>query len=170
MIGQTSPTSEVGRWAQHVIGLERRIAELERLGQRLPVGARGIVGYAQVTANQTPITSIVDLTGLTVTWTADSARRYKITGSVMLQSNVASDSSRVTFADGSNNIVQLSQVQFVGANVPLSCERSVIQSGLSGSVTRKLRAARQNGTGNVTMVAAATIPAFILVEDIGPAA
>ena len=41
---------------------------------------KGVLGYAQVTANQGSITTGSDLTGLSVTVTVPAGRRLKITG------------------------------------------------------------------------------------------
>lgn len=138
----------------------------------------GKMGYAEVTANQTGITdTAADLTSLTVTWTAVSARRYRTSFFVTLsaQTTIAqadNDLCRVQITDGSNNIKTIGTVTHPVVDVGMSCVASVTETGLSGSTTRKLRGRRGNGfgTGNaMSLLAASTYPAYILVEDIGPA-
>lgn len=143
----------------------------------------GKMGYAQVTANQTTITTETDLTSLTVTWTAVSARRYRITGYCTMR--VDSTPSPATWAcvyitDGSNTKKQAGYGSFVPSGTSDSNDSlyttafvSVTETGLSGSTTRKLRAeSRGAGAANgdtVALIASSTQPAYILVEDIGPA-
>src|SRR5262245_32050604 len=42
----------------------------------------GVIGYVAVTSSQGSITTIVDLTSLTITFTALADRRYRVTGFV----------------------------------------------------------------------------------------
>lgn len=134
-----------------------------KLAASLP---RGVVAKAKVTANQTPITTIVDLTGLTVTWTADPSRLYKISFHITVSSSVAADNGRVTITDspGTTDFGLAGGYLFTTS---IALDATTYESGLSGSITRKLRLARISGTGNLTMTASATSPAHILVEDIG---
>jgi hypothetical protein len=128
---------------------------------------RGVVGYASVTSNQTPITTIADLTSLTVTWTAVAARRYRITGQTLPQSTVTNDSVGLSITTSGNTVVARQDTGDMLANVPrgLTCQVVVVPG--AGSTTYKLRMERQSGTGDVTNNATSTIPSFILVEDIG---
>lgn len=126
----------------------------------------GSIGYAEVTANQTGITTIVDLTSLTLTWTAVANRVYKITGFAQFTSSVAADVARLSITTDGNTLVQMGQ-QVVGATpVTIAAVRRIVTG--AGSQTYKLRAERSAGTGNVAMNVGATLPGFILVEDIGP--
>lgn len=126
---------------------------------------KGKVGFAQVTAAQGTITTVVDLTSLTVTFTALASRYYRITGFVNnFTSSVTTDRADLIIADGSS-------VQIAAATTSVSTPTAlicfaVLQPG-AGSKTYKLRAQRGAGTGNVSMNASATTPAFILIEDIG---
>lgn len=134
-----------------------------KLADDLPLG---IVAYAQVTANQGSITTpFVDLTGLTVTFTAVSGRRYKVTGVVLPSSTVAGDTVIIALTTGAN-----SQLQQANAVATITSETVVlvwVSSGSdSGSTTWKLRIDRF-GSGTVQNTAGATLPSFILVEDIG---
>lgn len=128
----------------------------------------GWIGYAEVTANQTGITTVTDLTGLTVTVTAGTARRLKITGRCLADSSVITDriilsikESATTFGQGYGHPPAANEQETITA------EATVTPS--AGTHTYKLTLER-NGTGTVRMIAAATVPAFIVVEDIGPAA
>lgn len=133
----------------------------------LPAGLEG-GGYAQITANQGSITTIADVTGLTVTWTAVTGRSYRIAVQCEASSTVAADVVIVAITDPSNTIKTRATTVLPTATVSATLAASVIESGLSGSTTRKVRAQRALGTGTITLTAAATFPAFILVLDIGP--
>jgi len=126
----------------------------------------GVQGYVEVTGNQGSLgASFTDANSLTRTWTAVANRRYRLTAEGLISSTSAGVAS-MNIADPSNNQIQLCQTQLSitgsGAKVVLSA----IISPAAGSITRKVRVAVSAGTG--TLVAAATSPAYLLVEDIGP--
>jgi hypothetical protein len=128
---------------------------------------KGKIGFVQVTANQGSITTVVDLTSLTVTWTAVASRYYKITGWGLIQTTVADDVFAISITDGGGTQSQQANVHLRVANqASFSMPQVVIQPG-AGSKTVKLRALRVTGTGTGTLVASSNNPAFILVEDIG---
>lgn len=133
----------------------------------------GVKGYAKATAEQTSITTETDLTSLTVTWTATSARLYRISfHCVMINTDTfaATETITVKVTDGSN----VMSFEAIAAGVEgesgdtggqITLVGVGYETGLSGSVTRKLRAVTT--TSNAELRASATSPAFILVEDIG---
>lgn len=126
----------------------------------------GWIGYAEVTANQAAISAVVDLTGLTVSVTVGASRRIRITGSTLFNGTTLDDSAQMQIREGAT------QLQIGEAPIRTSfasIERSVIITPTAGAHTYKLMAARNVGTGSVTLGASATNPAFILVEDLGPA-
>ena len=135
----------------------------------LEVGdSKQLLGYAEVTANQTTISTETDLTGLSVTVTTPEllGRRIKITGWVSFSSagtsamwialRLREDDTQIS--DG-NVVMDVS-----GRNI--LCTTIAYQTPSAGSHTYKLRAARIGGTDLITMVAGATEPAFISVEVI----
>jgi hypothetical protein len=126
----------------------------------------GRVASASTTTNTTSIgSSYTDLTGLSVTWTAVTNRRYKVTGYTDLSSTSAG-LNNVRITDGSNN--KTAETQFTMDANALSTHNPIeVFTGTSGSVTRKLRARVGAGTGGTQ--ANVYGPHLILVEDIGPA-
>ena len=127
----------------------------------------GIMGYAQATALQSGITTEVNVTGLTVTFTADSTRYYKTTiYTFSALQNTAAGYAEFKITDGSN-VQKQSGVIYQGAGVQSPLCVSVVETGLSGSVTRKARALTNAGT--LTLAAASASPMFIVIEDIGQA-
>jgi hypothetical protein len=130
--------------------------------------ARGTVssGYAQLTSDQTGFNNTAaDITGLTVTWTAVAGRRYRITGHVgCAQQNTAGGFWNLQITDGAGTITALAPHSLAASEqAPVTAFEVVVPGG--GSVTRKLRARTNAGTGDVLATSGRT--AFILVEDIG---
>lgn len=127
----------------------------------------GWIGYVEVTANQTGITTAaVALTGVTVTVTAGTTRRLKITGHAEFAETVATVAvvDLLIYEDG----VQVGRGKLGDpAAQSESADAVAIRTPSAGAHTYALFAITNAGT--VSMVAAATAPAFILVEDIGPA-
>lgn len=122
-------------------------------------------GYAPATANQTGITTTpVDLTSLTVTVTTVAGRRYKITAQCAYAETVATVSivNTTILQDG----VQVGNIRLgdPAAQAETSHGFAIITPA-AGSHTFKLQGSTNAGT--VSLVATATEPAFILIEDIG---
>jgi len=127
----------------------------------------GIVAYAEKTDNQTGITTAADVTSITATWTAVSSRYYRTTiyCDDLLQ-NTSNSQSRFLITD-SSNVQKQKGFYFMLATEINSISISVIETGLSGSITRKLRASTD--AGSLTINASATSPSYIVVEDLGQA-
>ena len=141
------------------------VAEHNRLSG-VPLGTL-TSGYAQVTANQTGITTSVNLTGLTVTVTVGSGRRIRISGQGWFSSSVASDTGQLLIQEGATVLNGGQVVTPAGAGQLASTFVSAILQPSAGAHTYKLTAARAGGSGSMTFNAGATFPAYILVEDIG---
>lgn len=127
----------------------------------------GVLGYAQVAADQAGITTVVDLTGLSATVTVASGRRIRVRGKVQLTSTVANDQVGLIIAESGAQLDFSSETIIANGNqVFVFCE--VILTPSAGVHTYNLRAQRTApGTGIVTMSATPTRVAFIIAEDIG---
>ena len=131
---------------------------------------RGRVAYAQVTASQTPFTTQADVTGLSVTFTAVSGRNYRTMAFMELGDSVAGDLIIAYLTTGANTqLVRHTIVSpaLVSGVTYMVAVMSYSSSSLSGSTTHKVRLERNVGSGTLGMFAAATSPAFIMVEDLG---
>lgn len=129
--------------------------------------AWGDIARQERSTQQGGITTVTDITGMSVTWTALANRRYRLSASCLLFSTVAGDIAQMQITDAANNVQALGQVSALnGFGVSCRCEWKV--SGIFGAQTHKLRVVRGVGTGSVTFDAAATYPAYLTVEDIGP--
>ena len=129
----------------------------------------GKVAYASVTADQGSITTEADLTGLSISWTSLAGRYYRISAECFFKSSVANDFANLSITNLTPTAIQQSQVYCPSTTVVVKTACSVVVQPGAVTASYKLRASRASGTGNITMSAGATNPAFILVEDIGNA-
>lgn len=125
----------------------------------------GWIGHAQVTAGQTGISSVTDLTSLSLTVTVGTSRRLLIYGYARLIQNSLNGIVTLSIRDGSSNVVS-NNVQTISVGNNATGVVLAVVTPSSGSNTWKLSLATTSGT--VDMQADATFPAFILVQDIGP--
>lgn len=137
-------------------------------------GPLGTVGYAEVTADQTiPGATATDLTGLTVTFTATTGRRYKITGRINVSSGetVASGYAvaRLLILEGATDISsgEILAWSYTTVGDVLTVEAVVTPTAAAHTYKLTLFRPVSSGATNLVMRAAAAYPAFILVEDIG---
>jgi hypothetical protein len=136
----------------------------------------GYITSASITANSasTSGTTVLAVTGLSVTWTAVANRRYLISANLAMAGTVGTtDLIDSYIADGAlaskvrRNFVAPA---LVGGAWYQSVHLESYETGLSGSITRQVAIARNAGTGTAQIAAAATSPALILVTDLGPSA
>jgi len=127
-------------------------------------------GYVVVTAAQGSITTQVALTNLTVTFSMVTGRMYRVNAHCNFFSSVASDTATLTLVrDGTS--VALAHTAALGTsnnNLRTAGITRPVVGNTTGSVTIRLDAERQSGTGNITMHAGAVNVATMVIEDIGP--
>lgn len=130
---------------------------------------RGLKQIATRNSDATPFTTAADVSSMSITWTATSSRQYRVVAFAALTSSTSGDHGLILIADGSNNQKAIARGLSLSTSVatPVRCEEIV--TGLSGSVTRKMRAGRSAGSGNITVVMGSGALGVIYVEDIGPA-
>lgn len=130
-----------------------------------PRDAGGQLNYAQVVVNQATITAEVDLTGLSVAVTVGTGRRIKISHR-SLWISTASFTVRTAIKEGAT---QFNEFQAHSSIIGNGCSTAseAILTPSAGVHTYKIAGTVFGGTG--TMLASATFPAYILVEDIGAA-
>lgn len=127
-----------------------------------------VMAHASKTANEN-FTVLADVTGLSVTFTAIAGRLYRVEAIAQFTSTVANDACSLYLTDGANNTLQTSNAVGLPTANSLQAYCLLLASPGAGSVTYKARVQRTTGTGTVTLVAAATYPAYISVVDIGVA-
>jgi len=128
----------------------------------------GSYGYAQVTADQSGISTEADLTGLSVTVVLPASRRILISGNVMAASSAGDVRSQVYIKESTTYLAasHMSHPISGGSGRQTHQPMSVLTPS-SGSHTYKLSALIDSGT--MTAASSTTAPAFILVQDIGSA-
>ena len=132
--------------------------------------AGGWIGYAEVTANQSGIGSTVtDLTGLSVAVTVGPSRRIRISARVLVTGTVADTVAALLIREGGTTLTQ-GRCHIIGSTSANGLTSEVVLTPSTGAHTYKLSAQWAAGSGTITIEAAAGYPAFVLVEDIGPAA
>lgn len=135
-----------------------------------PRDAGGQLNYAQVVAAQNGITAgPTDLTSLSVAVTVGTGRRIKITGHGQLNYSDATTGHVIDVLEGAVTLGRVGGSPRMANTDVQVFDSSVILSPSAGAHTYKLSALRYVGAGNLNLQAAATNPAFILVEDIGAA-
>lgn len=126
----------------------------------------GWIGYVEATSNQGTIVSETDLTGLSVTVTAGSSRRLKLSSSVTVLAPSSGTSVIVKIKEGSTVIATATHdFSSLGLTNTLNLFATVAPS--SGSHTYKVTLQPVGGTFSTT--AASGSPNVLLVEDVGPA-
>lgn len=122
---------------------------------------------ASITAASSTFTAVADITGLSVTFTAETGRTYRISAEMNAQSTIAGDQVGIFITDSSNNVVQARYTGSVAASLQVGVSLTAFVSPGAGSVTYKIRGQRISGTGNGTVQASGTAPAYIWVDDLG---
>jgi len=132
---------------------------------------RGLVAPAVfITTAQSGITSVVDITGASITFTAVTGRMYKASFSATVSATAASSSFQIRLTDASNVQTNQQEIYFaVASGAELGMDASFTFTA-TGSTTRKLRALRGLGTASFALSSGATQPLCFWIEDIGPSA
>lgn len=171
-------TNGDGTLARLPIGDPGEVLQVNPAGTAPEWGTLGILGHAEVTTNQTGIVgTIVDLTGLTVTFTvAGSVNRVIQTMghcSFISPSGGAGRKGRLRLRDGAGTTLQFSNTpgpdMDTAANTGPETHVWIVEELAPGSHTRKLSAERVSGATSLTMDTSSIHPAEIVVEDLGPA-
>ena len=129
----------------------------------------GTRGYAETNADQA-VSTLTDITGMSVTFTANPSRRYRTTVSLAMRSTGTVNFASANILTGLGGFLVTGYWQLdPSASLALYATASTIETGLSGSQTRKLMVGPA-GVGSGTVVVTGSGGAiYIIVEDIGPA-
>jgi hypothetical protein len=128
-------------------------------------GTSGAGYVARTAGNLTVTTSLADLTGMTITWTAQANTVYRVTWSCYGTKNTAAGYTAIYVADGTSTI-QGASAMTVGAGENFNLSGSVIMIPAAGSVTAKLQGLAENNTSTVTASGGGN-PCTLIVEKIG---
>ncbi len=134
---------------------------------RLPFGVMALA--TTTTGSQAGVTTAVDITGMSVTFTAIANRNYKVSYHIYAVPTVTNACFTVNLQQGAT-IKQISIANGGVATVGSTLNGLFVGTFSAGSVTLKLTGALTAGsTGSVTFAPAGVLPYTLLVEDIGPA-
>lgn len=127
------------------------------------------VAYAISTAGSTGTTGTTDWSGLTTgAFTAVSNRLYLTIAAGVIGSTSSGEEAGLVIADGGSVQKQIQPVNIASATYGEGVMAMLLEAGLTGSNTRKVRVKRISALGTVSGTAAADQPAFIAVLDLGP--
>jgi hypothetical protein len=136
---------------------------------RLPWNMQwGRVGSAIATSNQGTFTTLVDLTSLTITFTAVANRIYRVTSECTFGATGAAGDVALIIATGAGTQLQKRGTHAGGAGVGVSISASVDLTPSAGSTTYKAQAQRDSGADTWTAIATSTQPNLIRIDDMGP--
>jgi hypothetical protein len=108
-----------------------------------------------------------DLTGLTLTWTAISTRVYELEAFVNVSTTVAGDNVIIQITDNAGTNQKSGVADMNAASRTQTIITKVRLTGLTGSVTYKVRGLRNAGTGTITTSGTGTFASYFTVKDVG---
>jgi hypothetical protein len=127
---------------------------------------RGVMGYVDRTAgNITVTTTIADLTGMTVTFTAEANRLYQATWQCTGTKDTTAGITAVYLTDSANTKIGSTNVYQIAGGFA-SLNGAITFSTTAGSKTYKLRA--DTNINTFTAYAVATLPLQFTITDLGP--
>lgn len=126
----------------------------------------GEEGYAEITSNSATQTTLADVTGLSVTWTADASRKYLVNVHYMLLSNTNNTFGNVWIRNASNTQLSVNTVYLANASFAAGGVLTHRMTGISGSYTVKVSIDNAGGANNVRLTAASVYPSSIQVIDV----
>jgi hypothetical protein len=128
---------------------------------------RGVMGYYVSTANSAIGTATADVTGASITWTAEANRLYRALFVCDYSITNASGLAGLYLTDSSNNIIQAIAATTANNNGFNQMTLQFLFTVSAGSVTRKIRSDVSAGTGTIRGTSGAVY--MFSIEDMGPA-
>ena len=128
---------------------------------------RGVMGYVvRSSGNVTVGTSLADVTGASVAFTAVANRAYKVTFSALITKSSTAGYFNWFITDGAN-VVQNDGFMDIVLGKTITFTTNYVVTGLAaGAQTLKMRAVTD--TAGMTIYATGTNKYTFIVEDIGP--
>jgi len=127
----------------------------------------GWIGYVEKTTSQTGISTITDITSLSVTVTVGTNRSILITGHFGTITTTATADVKGFIREGSTTLGTFVD-DTITSTGRAGGEGSVFLQPTGGSHTYKLSMSVSAGTGDLAANATDPGPAWILVQDLGP--
>jgi hypothetical protein len=129
----------------------------------------GVIGQAKITSQQTGITTVVTLTGSTITASLIAGRRYLISATLAPVFTTVDTVGLVYLRAGGSAIQTRALSGAVIANVSNTwAVTTTYDAAASGSVAFDVAMAKQGGAGTVGNYADGGVVTVVTVEDVGP--
>jgi hypothetical protein len=126
----------------------------------------GVMGHTSKETATTGVTTLVDVSGLSVTFAAVANRLYRVD----LQGHFASSGSASTclmYLRNGSTTLQVSELYLAVPDTVISTSLHYVGTASAGSQTFKVSVAKASG-GTLQFYADASFPQRIIVTDIGP--
>lgn len=156
-------------WLQDTNTYEYYTGSAWRPITELGAGTGAELGYAEITANTSEITTLADVAGVSITFTLAVPRKVRITASAIIFSGTAGDTFLLNITDGASAIQSYSGVRTCDvANNEKRVEFSVRKSLSAATYTFKLRCTCATSVGTTVIHASSSNPCWIQAIDCGP--
>jgi hypothetical protein len=130
-------------------------------------GGTSSSGYVRNTTTAVTIgTAAADVSGMTISWTAISTRIYKITLTLSDINTTLGFSPFVLDVTDGSNVVKYQARRIFPAGDTDTMTISYVETGLSGTILRKVRTTGVTNTGTFNTNGASSLSVFV-IEDIG---
>lgn len=130
---------------------------------------KGAIGRAVASAS-TVFTTETDATGLSVTVTVPAGRLIKVTVQAQVNNDANAGGLLGRIKEGATELNRFMAISAIAGNGTTLAHGTWIGTPSAGSHTYKATVEKSSGSGNATLIGnVSTIPAFILVEDLGAA-
>ena len=124
-------------------------------------------GYIRNTTNPVTIPAVIgDVGSMTISWTAISTRIYKITLTLSDINTVSGMSPFLLDITDGSNVSKYQARQSFAAGETSTMTMSYVETGLTGTILRKVRVQGTTNAGTFNTNAAAALSVFV-IEDIG---
>lgn len=144
------------------------VSDISANMDRIDKFSDGELNFKQVVANQTGITTVVDITGLvTDALTIVANQLIKIEFDFLISSSVGGDTVQVNIQEGATVLKSVSRALSASVGVTESISAFLRLAPTAAAHTYKLTIQRSTGTGSLTLQASATFPGQLLVTDLG---
>jgi len=127
---------------------------------------RGVMGYYISTANSSISTTTADVTGTSLTFTAEANRLYRASFTCDFSQTTANAITGFYLCDSSNTIIQAIANSISVANGFAQVSLVWLFTASAGSVTRKIRCDTSSGSGTIRGTSGAGYT--FSIEDMGP--
>jgi hypothetical protein len=126
-----------------------------------------LVDPTLLTANSATFTTIVDISGYTITFTALANRMYKLEMYCHVSSSIAGDYVKMHIRTNAGTTIGAGLLELPVVNEEQTISAVAFVTPGAGAVTYKVSGERISGTGSLMVESSATVPSILSVQDFG---